>query len=201
MFIPLWFQPIEYHAELVKTVYAEEIVEAPVIESLEEMAARLAEPYGLKEKVFSIVENESRWNPNAVGRDGEIGLVQILPSAHPQLTIEEMYDPETALKYLIYEIINGREWQWTSCSCVSYLRARGNKLPKGDAKDLVTNSGIAVGNVVKLRYGNTYHLAEVIGFDHKHLRIKESNFLPCMVGQREISIDSKEIVGFWKYEI
>lgn len=46
---------------------------------------------------MSVVEVESKWNPNAIGKHGEIGLMQIRPQ-YASVSRHELFDPVKNLK-------------------------------------------------------------------------------------------------------
>jgi soluble lytic murein transglycosylase-like protein len=60
--------------------------------------------YGIDPRlVQSIVQYESKYNPNAIGAQGEIGLMQIMPST-AKVKRKDLFDPNTnileGVKYL-----------------------------------------------------------------------------------------------------
>ena len=91
------------------------------------------------------------------------------------------------------------------CSCVAYVRTLIPSLPRGDAKDLETNSIFPVKNsAVKLSYGDNYqvdkyHLAFVREVTQTHIKIVSD----CKHGKHEIiyediPLDSDLIQGYWR---
>ena len=132
------------------------------------------------------------------GRAGEIGIAQILPSAHPELTEEEMSDPWFSLKFVIDELKNGNEWKWTNCSCVKFARALGVKIPpKTDAEDIKSNSTPQVGGLVLFKYSNLDHVAVITALNASNFEVREANFKePCLASRRTVSYQDKAIRGF-----
>ena len=49
--------------------------------------------------VLAIIEQESRFKVDAKGPYGELGLMQINPSAHPAFDIKRAFDPEYNIDY------------------------------------------------------------------------------------------------------
>jgi hypothetical protein len=70
---------------------------------LQALVVDYAYAYGIDPAIaVAQIQRESGFNPNAVGRDGERGLAQILPSTWPQATYgaipwEQAFDPESNL--------------------------------------------------------------------------------------------------------
>ena len=68
------------------------------------LASCLAAGQGLPSEVaHAVIEIESNFKPGAIGRDGEIGLMQVLPSTARLMgfrgTNEDLADPATNMKY------------------------------------------------------------------------------------------------------
>lgn len=194
-------QVVEYTAQPV-TAQSIEIVEVKE-ETLQEKGERIASEYGVPFSVMdSIIQSESGWNPDPPGHnDGgkSAGLVQINLPSHPEITREQAMDPEFSLRFLASEIKDGREWQWTVCSCVSFAKSIGVKIPIiGNAKNLIPNSVYPrVGGVVILVYNGTYHLAVIERISPDGIHVVESNLERCKKGRRIIKFDNKNIVGYW----
>lgn len=64
--------------------------------------------------ISQVIACESAYNPNAVGKLGELGLVQIYLKYHPSVSREEALDPEFAVKFIIQAFRDGHE-NWWSC--------------------------------------------------------------------------------------
>jgi hypothetical protein len=71
--------------------------------------------YKDEEKLVAIAKCESGLNPLAVGRAGERGLFQILPSAHPDITADQAFNPSWATRWTVEQLKAGRDSLWT-CS-------------------------------------------------------------------------------------
>jgi len=71
-----------------------------------------------------IVEHESSWRADAVGRAGEIGLTQIMPStgewfaemAGIEWCEDSLYDPEYNLELFAWAVTNGYAEHWSTHS-------------------------------------------------------------------------------------
>ncbi len=84
-----------------------------------------------------------------------------------------------------------------TCSCVKFARSLIPSLPRGDAKDLVPNSfEPRVGEVVKIKYGNDYHVAVVVGLVGDIMSMHDFNFKPCKETLRDMSIYDPRIIGY-----
>ena len=195
LFNLFWSEPVVYKApEIVRTVYAEERVEAPVIESLEEMAARLAEPYGLQEKLFNLIESESQWNPNAESKTGDVGLVQINLKYNPEVTREQALDPVYSVKFALYHLLNGEEWRWVVCNCYSLVKTRV-KVPKMAL--LEPNSPPVVGGVAIQDFKGVKHVSYIKKLTEKGVIVFEANYEPCKTGERLIEWSDPFLRGYW----
>lgn len=110
-------------AFLIPTAYAEAPTQAQILPvervlSIDSMITTSSKRWGVDRRVVAqIIKCESGGNPNAVGKIGEIGLVQILPSAHPELTIKQMKDPQFSIDFLARNLTKHSSW-W---SCYSLL--------------------------------------------------------------------------------
>lgn len=182
-----------------------QIVEAAPIEihdvTLQEKAVNIATAFGISTSTFSnIIQGESNWDNNAVGKLGELGLFQILPSAHPDLTKEQMLDIDFELNWAANEIKQGREWQWTECSCIKTARAMGVQLPKvADASELQSNSPPRIGGAVLFHYKAVDHVAYIKSFtaDGTGMIVVEGNFEHCKIDTRFVSWNDPFIKGYW----
>lgn len=170
-------------------------------ERLQERAYWLAVENDISSRVvFNVINAETggTWDCSKIGKSGEIGCLQIIPKFHPNV------DPtnfEESVRYFISEYKEGRDWQWTGCSCVKTLRARGIKLPPYgvDARDFLPNSNLTDGKVVILKYGKDSHVAEKIKIKNEGLLVFEGNKEPCKMGYRLIPWKELEttLVGFY----
>jgi soluble lytic murein transglycosylase-like protein len=91
-------------------------VEAETLTSddLRVIATADAVHYGLNTDHFlKVINRESGFNPNAVNPTSNAsGIVQILPSAHPDITKEEMFDPIWSLNWAAEEWSEGHQSMW-----------------------------------------------------------------------------------------
>ncbi len=83
-------------------------------------------------------------------------------------------------------------------TCVTWLRERIPSLPRGDAKDLITNSDIPrVGWVVKINYPQG-HVGQVIEV------VRDGIFVNHFIDGKEkvdfYSFDSGKILGYWSLD-
>lgn len=100
------------------------VLSVPVAEAapldLQTFASTTAQQYELNPDLFvATIKCESDFDPDAIGAAGEIGLVQILPRAHPELTTEEMEDPYFSIEWMAQAWKNKYENWW---SCYRYLK-------------------------------------------------------------------------------
>lgn len=167
-------------------------------ETLEQKAGRIAVEEGIDPQTLkNLVWSESRWDPDAVGSVGEIGLVQV----HPIWGIpdEQARDPEFALRWAAQKIANGESYYWTVCSCVKSVRVKVPDLPQGHAEDFEPNADMQTGDVLILEYNGTRHLAykKKIVFDG--IIVHEGNFQPCLAGERLITWQelNSNLIGFY----
>jgi soluble lytic murein transglycosylase-like protein len=89
------------------------------VDDLKTIAVADAEYYHLNtEKFLKVVGCESNWDTKAVGSLGELGLVQILPSAHKDISKEDMLNPYFSLHWMAKQWSLGRQRMW-SCFSLS----------------------------------------------------------------------------------
>lgn len=65
------------------------------------------------EQMETTLRCESKLNPKAVGLAGEIGVAQILPRAHPDVTKQQMEDPDWSVQWMAQQFAIGNEHIWT----------------------------------------------------------------------------------------
>ena len=99
----------------------DEVVNTPKVSisitKLRAIATSTAEFYNLSEEetrqMMGVIQCESGWNPAAIGALGEVGLVQIYPKAHPDVTIEQMKDPNYSIDFIARHFAGGDKKPWT----------------------------------------------------------------------------------------
>lgn len=158
------------------------------------------------DKMVNIIDGETggTWDNTLVGGLGELGIVQILPSAWPHITKEQALTPDFSIQFLAQQISLGHDYYWSECSCIKYARALGVRIPTvQSASDLQPNGIASIGNLVLLHYSTEDHVAVIEGFtkDGTGLIVRESNFSPCKVGTRIIALSDPHIAGFWDSEV
>lgn len=81
-------------------------VSNPSTPTLDKLAQQTAKHYQLDDKLIcAIINQESRWNPNAVSPKGAIGLMQIMPATGKEacnLNEEQLYNPAENIKCGVY---------------------------------------------------------------------------------------------------
>jgi soluble lytic murein transglycosylase-like protein len=87
----------------------------PIPTSIKGKIKYYSERYDVPAHVTStVVRCESQYNPNAVGDGGNSrGLVQIHKPSHPNISDEEAFDPDFALKFLTKNLAEGKGRMWT----------------------------------------------------------------------------------------
>lgn len=170
--------------------------------TLKEKVRRMSEEFDVPfEVVDSVITNESRWGEKRMGDDGcAFGLLHINICENPDITQAQAEDDDFSLNYFFTEVKAGREWKWSICNCVSYLRIKGIKLPRvGDIKNLVTNSPYPkVGGAVKLVYSNgRSHGARVEEVTSEGIWVTQYNKPRCQFSKEFIRFDSGLIEGYW----
>ena len=111
---------LELNPNLIEDVHTGQFIVIPSIDSISERFPRLikykddinrvAERYGLEPRlVYSVIQQESNGNPNAVSPKGAIGLGQIMPDTGRMYGIRnptELYNPKTNInvtaRHLVY---------------------------------------------------------------------------------------------------
>ena len=91
-------------------------VEAEVLttDDYKTIATADAVRYGLNiDHFLATINCESQFNPDAKGSMGEIGIVQILPSAHKDIPIEKMKDAIWSLNWMAQKWANGEQNLWS----------------------------------------------------------------------------------------
>lgn len=65
-----------------------------------------------REIIQEVIRCESGFNKLAVGKQGERGLVQILPTAHPQVTPEQAFNADFSVKFITDGFRQGHQNWW-----------------------------------------------------------------------------------------
>jgi soluble lytic murein transglycosylase-like protein len=90
--------------------------------------------------VMAIIEQESRFNPRAVGTSGELGLMQLMPSTAADMgyvgALDGLFDPETNIRLGMRYLI----WVW------NFLSARLGREPT--ISEWLGGYNAGVGNVL-----------------------------------------------------
>lgn len=164
---------------------------------LEDMSDTIALAHNIATSTLrNLVWSESRWNPKADnGKDR--GLTQINRKAWPDVTDVEAFDPEFALNFAADKIAHKEEYRWVVCSCWALVKTRIPTFPS--TKEIIVNSSKPeVGSVVIENFNGINHYAFIEKVDKTEFTVYESNYHPCLTGNRIISINDKHIVGYWK---
>ena len=87
------------------------------VSDLQAIATSSAAKYHLTKRqtkqMLATITCESGWDINAVGGMGEIGLVQIYPPAHKDITEEQMKDPYFSLDFIAKNFSVGNQKIWS----------------------------------------------------------------------------------------
>jgi hypothetical protein len=185
-------------------VYALESDIRPVIESLEDKIVRIATEYNVSTTtLYNLAMSESSLGENRVGDQGKsCGVIHFNKDYFPE-EFSRCDDDNYILSRASELISKGEEWRFTPCSCVQFAKARGVKLPKGNASDLFPNTEVpSVGGVIIMKYkSGEHHLIPItkdtIQPDGFHA--VSANKEPCKITREIIPFDSKQIMGFYKY--
>lgn len=87
------------------------------------------------------------------------------------------------------------------CSCVQTAKQVFPELPLINAIDYPLNGTQENGEIVIIKYPNTYHIAPYkVGTSTLKL-YNEGNYEPCEKTEREIPIDDPKIVGYFDYDL
>lgn len=158
------------------------------------MAARLAEPYGLQEKLFNLIEGESGWNPTEFSNGEDCGLTQISLYFNPTVTLEKCFDPEFAIRWTLYDLVNGNDYLYVVCNCYALVKTRV-KVPKMAL--LEPNSPPVVGGVAIQDFKGVKHVSYIKKLTEKGVLVFEANYEPCKTGERLIEWNDPFLKGFW----
>lgn len=177
-----------------------EAAEIPTEAELKTLATEIAREYGVSPTLLhNLVSEESGWDVYAIGDRGEAcGIVQIHRQYHPE-EHKRCYDWDFALRFAAKEVAAGREWKWTSCSCIKTARLWGAKIPMNtNADELVPNTTPHVGAVAIFEYRGKRHAVYIAKMDGHGFTIKEGNMKPCLKTTRWVPWTDPALVGFYK---
>ena len=184
---------------------AEAQVQEVIRETLQEKALRIAGEYDISTTtLFNLVTQESQWDPSIIGDNGKaFGLVQIHPAIW-EITEEQAKDPEFALRFASEKISEGKEYIFTSCSCIQSARLFGAKIPpRTNARDLEPNTSLInlkKGDLVLFKYGKVSHVAVFQELTNDGMKVKEGNKEACKITSRVVDFNDKSLMGFWASE-
>ena len=153
--------------------------------------------YGIdKEAFFNLIETESQWNKYPEGDAGcSFGITHINICYHTDITEEQARNVDFSLRWTAQKFKEGKEWLWTSCSCVQSTRLKmGSALPRGDAKDLPPNYFSPIENAAIL-FKNHVAFIEKIEYrnDGTYLSIFQGNSYdaPCKITRKVIRLEDR----------
>lgn len=171
----------------------------PAVESLPDMADRIALSYGVATGTLrNLVYSESRWNPNAESKTGDCGLVQINTEVNPSgkgVPCAQAKDPAYALDFAARYMQVGQADQWVACNCYLLVEAKIGRLPL--MADILPNTTPHVGAVAIFQYGALKHIALVTAISDDGFTVLESNIKPCLIAPRVIRWSDPHLRGFW----
>lgn len=164
--------------------------------TLKEAVLAMADDYGVpRETVDNLIECESRWDPTA-DNGADRGLWQINRRWHPTVTDEVAFNPLEASKWGLQRIKDGYLHEWVCANCVAYIRAYFYPdLPPMD--QIVPNSYAFEGSVVIFDYDGVKHLAYLDRFEEDYFVVKEANYEPAKIAERNVPYNDPRIVGFY----
>ncbi len=183
--------------------YAQEAPHIEIVETKEDQIKRIAEAHKIPPLTLrNLAESESQLGLKRVGDGGKsCGIIHFHKDYYPEEN-SKCDDDEYILNRAAEMIANGEDWKFTPCSCVQFAKARGAKLPKGNASDLFPNTSEAprVGGVLILKYWDPdqHHVAYIESIDETGYHIIEGNFERCKITRRVIPIGDKHIMGAYK---
>jgi len=180
-------------------VFAEE---SQFIETIEEKINQVALSHKIATTtLYNLAMSESSLGEKRVGDSGKsCGVIHFHKDYYPEENAR-CEDDEYILNRAAEMIAKGEEYKFTPCSCVQFVKAKGAKLPRGDADDLFPNTDVpSVGGVMILKYWKPerHHVAYIESIEKDGYHIIEANFKKCAITRRVIPINDKHIMGFWQ---
>lgn len=166
--------------------------------TLEEKISIVAGEYGIASTtLYNLAESESKLGKYRTGDNGKsCGVIHIHKDYYPE-EHEQCEDDWYVLRFAAKLISEGREWQFTPCSCVQFVRIFVRNLPRGDAKDFIPNTSPRVGAVAVYNYGGVYHLGYITEIREDGSWVERgTNIEPCKNYTR-FAKANKNLVGFY----
>jgi soluble lytic murein transglycosylase-like protein len=102
--------------------------------------------------VHSVIQVESSWNTKAVGPQGEVGLMQLVPRYVP-VSRERLFNPRENIHYGVKALV----WARTHC-----------KHQKDNTFILCYNRGIAGGSRVENPYEDAYYKKVMVEYKRRY---------------------------------
>jgi soluble lytic murein transglycosylase-like protein len=81
--------------------------------SVSELITASSIKYSVKRQIIAdVIQCESSGKTDAIGKLGEVGIVQILPRAWPSISREQMLDASFSIDFLAYQLSIGHGYYW-----------------------------------------------------------------------------------------
>lgn len=91
----------------------------PTVQELQAVATKEAKEHHLNiDHFLKVINCESGWSATSTGALGELGIAQIYPKYHPELTREQMLDPIFSISWMASQWEKDNHLIW---SCWSLL--------------------------------------------------------------------------------
>lgn len=171
---------------------------APQNLTLQDQAIIIAEEYGISTTtLFNLIASESNWNPKAVSKTGDYGLVQINLASHSDITKEQALDPIFSLQWAAQHIKEGQESIWVACNSWSFVKVQIPSLPP--MAGIQPRDGPTKGSVAIFDYHGLKYVAYVTDLGGDSFGVLEADYKPCVIGSRRVSWDDPTLSGFANY--
>ena len=102
------------------------------------------------------------------------------------------------MRWAAQRIKDGYISEWTVANCFSYV-SLFVKLPK--MSEILPNTTPFVGAVAIFNYNGVKHIAYIKELHADGFIVKEANYRPAVVDEREVNWNDKALVGFWAMPI
>ncbi len=112
---------------------------------------------------------------------------------HPDVTKEEAFDPDFALRFAAKAIKEGKEDAWTVCNCFQFVKAIVGPLDR----PVTPNSTPRSGSVAIFDYKGTPHYGVVTELKVDGFMIRESNYVHCKTTVRLVKWNDPALKGFF----